>query len=117
MSARSAAYGSIAALKKIEKRKIEMASPTSDVVEAEPTRKNTADNKIPTAMNGRRRPKRVQMRSDSAPTVGWMTTPSMLRVFDSRPNSRSGAPRPFRTNGRMKLLNAKNAPEPIEPAE
>src|SRR3977135_4549733 len=99
MSARSAAYGSIAALKKIEKRKMETGRARRDVVEADPTRKKTADNRIPAAMNGRRRPKRVQMRSDSAPTVGWMTTPSMLRVLDSRPVMRSGVPHALQAGG------------------
>src|SRR6266581_2555591 len=117
MSARRAAYGSIAALKKIENRKIETASGTSDAVAAEATRKNSAESGMQTAMNGRRRPRRVQMRSDAAPTVGWITTPSMLRVLERRPVRRSGAPAAFSASGRRKLLNAKNAPAPIEPAE
>src|SRR5256886_11691696 len=117
MSARRAAYGSVAALKKIENRKIETASGTSDAVAAEATRKNAADSGMQMAMNGRRRPKRVQMRSDAAPTVGWMTTPSMLRVLERRPVRRSGAPAALSARGRRKLLNAKNAPAPIEPAE
>ncbi len=57
------------------------------------------------------------MRSETAPTVGWMTTPSMLLVLESSPVSRSGAPAPFRIVGSTKLLNAKKAPAPIDPAE
>src|SRR6266508_660718 len=117
MSARRAAYGSIAALKKIENRTIEIARGTSDSVVADAMRKNNADSGTQTAMKGRRRPKRVQMRSDAAPTVGWMTTPSILRVLESRPVMRSGAPAAFRASGRRKLLNAKKAPAPTEPAE
>src|SRR5713226_10282242 len=34
---------------------------------------------------GRRRPSRVQIRSEAAPTVGCTTTPSTLRVLERRP--------------------------------
>jgi len=69
ISGKSAAYGSTAVLKKIENRKISTASCTR--LDAEPAaRKNSADNGMATRMKGRRRPSRVQVRSDRAPTVG-----------------------------------------------
>jgi hypothetical protein len=57
-------------------------------------------------MKGARRPIGVQMRSESVPTVGWMSAPSMLRVLERSPISRSGAPNDFSTGGRTKLLKA-----------
>src|SRR5256885_12638269 len=99
MSARRAAYGSIAALKKIENRKIETASGTSDSVAAEATRKTTAESGMQTAMNGRRRPRRVQMRADAAPPGGGMTTPSLLRVVQRRPVGGSEGPPALRAPG------------------
>ena len=57
------------------------------------------------------------MRSESAPTVGWMIAPSMLRVLESRPVRRSPAPAAFSSWGSTKLLNAKNAPAPTDPAQ
>ena len=60
---------------------------------------------------------RLRVRSDSAPMAGWITTPSMLRVDASRPVRRSPAPAALRSCGRTKLLKAKNAPAPIDPAE
>jgi len=57
------------------------------------------------------------MRSEIAPTVGWMMTPSMLLVLDRRPVKRSGAPKLLRIGGKTKLLNAKKAPVPMDPAE
>jgi len=116
MSARSATYGSAAMLKKIENSTIPMARPTIPCCAAA-KRKNAADSGIATAMNGRRRPRRPRVRSESAPTAGWMTTPSMLRVEESRPVRRSPAPAALRSCGRTKLLKAKNAPAPMEPAE
>src|ERR1043166_5903897 len=107
MSASSALYGSIAALKKIEKRKIAIASGTSAVVDADATRKNSADSGTHDTRKIRRRPKRRdQMRSEIAPPVGWMTTPSMLRVLERGPVSRSGAPTALSASGSRKLLNA-----------
>ena len=81
------------------------------------TKKN-AESGMPIAMKMRRRPRcGVQIRSEIAPTVGWITTPSMLRVLESSPVSRPGAPKLLRIGGSTKLLNAKKAPAPIEPAE
>ena len=96
----------MAALKKIEKRKIATASPMSVWVKKPAITKKNAESAIPIAMNGRRRPRGVQIRSEIAPTVGWMTTPSMLRVLERRPVRRSGAPKLLRIGGRTKLLNA-----------
>src|SRR6267143_6094791 len=104
MSARSAVYGSTATLKKIENKKMTAASSSRSLTNA-PATKNNADSGIPTSMKGRRRPKRVQTRSDRAQIVGWMTAPSMLRVLDNSPMSRSGAPNDFKMGGRTKLLN------------
>src|ERR671933_1721983 len=69
MSANNAVYGSTATLKKIENKKITTASGNRLLTNA-PATKNVADNGMPTSMNGRRRPKRVQTRSENAPTVG-----------------------------------------------
>src|SRR3981081_1088515 len=104
MSARSATYGSTATLKKIENKKMTAASSSRSLTKA-PATKNPADSGMPISMKGRRRPNRVQTRSDRAPMVGWMTAPSMLRVLDSRPMSRSGAPNDFKIDGSTKLLN------------
>src|SRR5216683_2374243 len=103
MSARSATYGSTATLKKIENKKMTAASSSNSLTKA-PATKNAADSGTPISMKGRRRPKRVQTRSDRAPMVGWMTAPSMLRVLESRPMSRSGAPNDFKIGGSTKLL-------------
>jgi hypothetical protein len=72
---------------------------------------------MPMAMYGPRRPSRPRVRSDSAPTVGWIIAPSMLRVLESSPVSRSLAPAALSSWGNTKLLKAKNAPAPIDPAE
>src|SRR2546423_4508737 len=69
MSANNAVYGSTATLKKIENKKMTSASGKRLLTNA-PATKKTADNGMPTSMNGRRRPQRVQTRSESAPTVG-----------------------------------------------
>src|SRR6266508_1900257 len=103
MSARSAAYGSTAALKKMENRTIPTARVSRSEAPAARTKK-TAESGIPISMNGRRRPSRVHIRSDRAPTVGWMTAPSMLRVLDRSPISRSLAPNAFSRFGSTKLL-------------
>ena len=91
-------------LKKIENEKMTAASSSSSLTNA-PATKNSADSGIPINMKGRGRPKRVQTRSDRAPIVGWMTAPSMLRVLDRSPMSRSGAPNDFKIGGSTKLLN------------
>src|SRR5207244_10157612 len=104
MSASRAVYGSTATLKKIENKKMTAARSSRSWTNA-PATKNSADNGMPTSMNGRRRPKGVQRRSEKAPIVGWMTAPSILRVLDRSPMSRSGAPNDFKMDGRTKLLN------------
>ena len=50
-------------------KKMMMASGRRPLTNA-PAIKKTADSGMPINMNGRRRPKRVQIRSDRAPTVG-----------------------------------------------
>src|SRR5207237_821055 len=82
------------------------ASPMSVWVKKPAITKKNAESAIPIAMNGRQRPRGVQIRSEIAPTVGWMTTPSMLRVLERRPVRRSGAPKLLSIGGRPKWVIA-----------
>jgi hypothetical protein len=110
MSASSELYGSYMTLKVMEKRKMPSDARISGSVHCPDTfaggfcggamngvrmRKKTQSGTKAT-MKGLRRPRRVQMRSLSAPTAGWITDPSSERVLASTPINTSDAPNVLR---------------------